>query len=570
MATQNRVASRMNGNGRPPSHASSSRYRAHRNGSRPRQSRPTSPPPSDERERQSVLNPLDRAISWVAPGWAQRRLEARLRARALIDYYDGATIGRRGASIRRTIADPNAVSYATLSRLRAGAHDLVRNNQHAQRGVGLIEANVIGTGIQPQFLRDGERAEDIEELAARCLRSTICDADGRNTYGGIQALAMRTIAESGEVLIRRRFRRPRDGFEVPVQFQVLEPDYLDDMKNVPELPGGGQIVQGVEFDAIGRRRGYWLFKDHPGSLRFRTSSSSFVPAESVIHAYRVDRPGQVRGIPWLAPLMLRMADLADYEDAQLVRQKIAACFVGFWQEAFGSSFPSKTDKSGENVIDSLEPGMFERLPPGSTLEFGRPPEVSGYEEYIRVSDRRIAAALGVSYEALTGDLSGVNFSSARMGWLEFQRNIGKWQTLTVIPQICDPLSAWWLEALELAGVDTDGVTVRHVSPRREMIDPTREIPAEMLAIRAGLKTVTQSLREQGRDPREHLEELAADMEMLDELGLVLDSDVRKDVSRAAPGGGGGDDGDGMTNALLAYLQEMAERDRQERGVAPGL
>lgn len=523
--TGHRVPASSNGGSRSPARVGSSTRR------------PTSAP---GRPDPPAPNLLDKVLAWFSPERAARRMAARFRIHALRDFFDGATLGRRGASIRRSLADANAVTEATLARLRAGSRDLVRNNPHARRGVEVLVSNVIGTGIAPQFVRNGRRAEDLERLADAHLETTEIDADGLHTYHGLQAIAFQTLVESGEVLIRRRARRLTDGLAVPIQFQVLEPDFLDESRD-RSLPNGGKIIQGVEFDALGRRRGYWLFRNHPGSATTFRSESQFVPASSVLHVYRVDRPGQVRGVPWLAPVMLRLADFADYEDAQLVRQKIAACFAGFIKETFASGFPSSVEQDGDDLIDTLEPGILERLPPGTEVEFAKPPEVDGYEEYVRVSLRAIAAGLGVSYTALTGDLTGVNFSSGKMGHIEFQRNIDRWQSQIIEPQLCTPLMRWWLDAAVLVDANVADVRVRHVPPRREMIDPTKEVPAERDAIRSGQKTLTQVIRASGRDPREHLEELARDMEALDELGLVLDSDPRR-TSRTGRSASPGENG----------------------------
>src|SRR5690606_34964487 len=197
-----------------------------------------------------AVNLLDRAIRAISPGWHAKRELARFRADAIRAYYDGATIGRRGASIRRSAADANVITAATLPRLRAGARDLTRNNPWALSAVEAIVAETVGTGIDPQFMRNGERALDIEELERRHLDTTACDAAGKLNYHGLVSLTFRTIVESGEVIIRRRWRRLSDGLPVPIQFQVLEPDYLDISKDGP-TPTGGRIVQGVEFDAIG-------------------------------------------------------------------------------------------------------------------------------------------------------------------------------------------------------------------------------------------------------------------------------------------------------------------------------
>ena len=53
--------------------------------------------------------------------------------------------------------------------------------------------------------------------------------------------------------MRIRERRIEDGLPVPLKLQLLEPDHLDAGKT-GDLPNGGFVVQGVEFDALGRRR----------------------------------------------------------------------------------------------------------------------------------------------------------------------------------------------------------------------------------------------------------------------------------------------------------------------------
>jgi lambda family phage portal protein len=502
------------------------------------------------------VNALEKAIRWVSPAWAARRERSRLlqeRYKTVRGYYDGATTGRRGSSFRTKDADPNVITRQTLSRLRSRSRDLVRNNPYARRAVQAIVSNTIGSGITPQFTRDGQRHEELEQLKKDCLETREIDADGRHTYKGLLSTAWNAVVESGEILVRRRRRRAGDGLHCPVQFQLLESDFLDTSKDGPTA-SGGRVIEGVEFDAIGRRRAYHLYDEHPGSRRMSLKSRP-IPARDIIHAYRVDRPGQVRGIPWAAPAILRLADFDQYEDAQLVRQKVAACFAAFIEEPYDAAFapPGAEEEDDGRLIDSLEPGIVERVPPGSKITFGDPPTVTDYEEYARVQLRAIAAAFGVSYEAMTGDLKGVSFSAGRMGHLEFQRNIDRWQKLIVIPQLCQPLMVWFLEAAELAGHDVEGVQVQHVPPRREMIDPTRETPAITEALRSGQKTLTQVILEQsGRDPEEHLKELAADLDLARELGLELASDPATDRQ-----GGGGQRA--MSRAeLLSFIEEVIE------------
>jgi len=476
---------------------------------------------------------FDRAISAVSPSWALNRQLARSRISALKKasaYYDGADKGRRGASIRRSSADANVVSRKSLPALRSGSHDMVRNNPHARRGVEAIVSNTVGAGIKVQFQKNGNPAEDIHQLAMKHLGSLACDADGRNNFFGLQALVCRAMVEGGEVLVRRRWRRTSDGLPLPVQFQVLEGDFLDHTKEGPTA-SGGYIMQGVEFDALGRRKGYWIFNSHPnGAVYQGLPSSKFVQASEIIHLYLVERPGQVRGIPWLAPVMLRLQDFSDYEEAQLVRQKIAACYVAFIQDIQDNptGVPGVPGDGEDADLTGFEPGLITNLPPGRQVTFGQPPTVNDYDPYARVSLRAVAAGLGISYEALTGDLKGVSFTSGRMGRLEMNKNVDAWRWLTLIPVFNDKICGWVLEAIFIAqGIDTAGVTFLHTPPRREMLNPAQEVSANTGAVRSGQKTLTQLLQESGRDPDSHFKELAAEKKTLDDLGLVLDIDPSK-------------------------------------------
>ena len=317
---------------------------------------------------------------------------------------------------------------------------------------------------------------------------------------------------------------------MPIQLQVIEADHIDTMKDGPAEKEGHYWVQGVELDALGRRTGYWIFRNHPGDHRRSMSLESvFVPAQSMLHIYRVDRPGQVRGIPWAAPVVIRSRELKDYEDAQLLRQKIAACFALFRQDmAFDLdadvASPAASSEKEELGRDYVEPGMMIDLPAGKEIKFASPPSVSGYEEFVTRQLRAIAVGLGVSYEALTGDFSSVNFSSGRMGHIEFQRNVAAWQSAIMVTQFCRPVWRWFSTVATLMGVRDEGLQPSWILPRREMIDPTREVPAAIQKIRGGLTTLSDEIRSQGMDPAEVFLRLASERDLLNALGITTESD----------------------------------------------
>jgi lambda family phage portal protein len=175
----------------------------------------------------------------------------------------------------------------------------------------------------------------------------------------------------------------------------------------------------------------------------------------------------------------------------------------------------------------MEPGTFRYGGPGEDIKFSSPPPTQGYSEFFRESMRAVASGYGVSYEAMTGDYSQVNYSSGRMGHLEFRRNIDSWRWNVIIPQFCDPYFKWFLEWAETQGVNTLGVTVEWVPPAPTSIDPTKEIEALKREVRSGFKSYGQAVREQGLDPDVLVEEVAEWNQKFDDLKLSFDSDPRR-------------------------------------------
>lgn len=464
------------------------------------------------------------------PGYAAKRSEARVRkiradmvADAMARRFEGAGGGRRNEGWRAHGADANAEIGPALSRLRNRARDLRRNNPYADRGISGIADNVVGAGIVPRPKAKSARAN--KKLADRWAawgETLACDADGLENFYGLQHKIMEAVPEGGEVLVRRRWRKPSDNLPIPMQLQLLEADFLDENKN--GQVGNHVIIQGIEFNAIGRRVAYWLFDEHPGSsVGLAAAASKRVPAEDIIHVFLPRRPGQARGYTWLAPVMQRLRNFDEMEDAVMEQAKIAACFA---------VFVSAGDQSSGKLpplIDRVEPGIVQQTGMGEEVSFATPPTFNGYSTYAWQSLHASAVGLGVPYELLTGDLKGVNFSSGRMGWLHFARRVDVWQWRMLIPQLCERVWGWFMEAQALtAGGVLEEAGAEWVPPRREMVDPKTETENVKERLRLGLVTWPDALRELGiTDPTAHAEAIAQTNTLFDELGLVLDCDPRK-------------------------------------------
>lgn len=468
-----------------------------------------------------MSNLLDRMIAYFSPESAYRREQARMRA-AMVNTararYDAAGAGRRNKSWTGADTSANAEIGVALPILRARSRELVRNNPYAAKAIEVVVSNTVGAGIIPSAKSTNQRRKKLaDQLMLEWMQE--CDLHGRLDLFGIQSLMMRAESEGGEAVLIRKFGGRG---AVPLRLVLREGDYIDHLKSADEHQGG-YIRQGIQFDGRGRISGYWMFDNHPGDRTGMILQSSFVPADQVIHMFEMRRPEQVRGVPRGVAGFQKMRNLDEFQDARLEQQKIAACMVGIITDLNGDS------SQGDTLPEKLEPGMFPQLGSGKDVKFNNPPSVSGHAEFTTLEQKSIAAAYGITYEALTGDLSNTNFSSARMGWIEFSRNIDRWRWNMLIPAL-KKVEGWFLEAAKLSGYDLEGVSFEWTPPRREMIDPTKEIPAQIKAIRAGLKSWQETARENGYDPALLLQELAEDNKAFDDLSLTLDADARRATS----------------------------------------
>ena len=473
---------------------------------------------------------LDRAIGAVAPRTALKRVLARQSFETIMRGYDGAAKGRRTDGWRTSATSADAEVAIAGALLRDRMRDLVRNNPHAAKAVSALVNNIVGSGIIPRAASGNEKI-DAQANKLWANWSAQCDADGQLDFLGLQTLACRQMIEAGEVLLRRRPRRSGDGFDVPLQLQLLEADMLDAGRN-GDLVDGGRIVQGVEFDPIGRRRAYWLFAQHPGdnsvSLKRRIESLA-IPASDILHLYEKQRT-QVRGVPWGTPVMRALRDLDDWTQAELVRKKTEACVVGIVlgaDETEQGIAPSVVDADG-NRVEQFEPGLIAYARGGKDIRFNQPATTAGVAEWLQAQLHIVAAGFRMPYELLTGDLSQVNYSSIRAGLVEFRRLIDAVQWQIIIPMLCQPSWDWFTEQAWAAGkLPQPRIPVEWSPPRFEAVDPLKDAMADLLAMRSGTMTLAQAIARQGHNPDAVLAEIAAMNAKLDALGLVLDSDPRR-------------------------------------------
>lgn len=478
------------------------------------------------------LNIVDRFVGFLSPKAGLRRMQMRFaqdEAKKLIRSYDAASKGRRTKDWKAPTTSAVAEIQLALQTLRNRAREMERNNTYVESAINKIANNVIGTGIIPTpIVASRPQEKKIKTLFEAWAGKSKCDWDGHLDFYGLQNLVIRTVALSGECIIRKRIVNDKS-LPLPLQLQVLEADFIDTFKHGP-TDNDGWIYYGVELNKDRKVVAYWLYEEHPGdSLLFNFNfRSNRYPIEDVIHIFEKKRPGQFRGVPTGAAAMLRLKDLDEYADAQVIRQKIAACFSAFVIDS-STPLPGVATQDDDGLTEKLEPGTIQHLRPGQNVTFASPPAAEGYEAFTKTTLAGIAIGYGMDYTTFTGDYSMVNFSSGRMGWLEFHRRVSEWQWKTFIPMFCNKAWEWFEQMAAIYGVIRAGqdISVRWSVPRREMIDPAKETSATIEAYQNGLIAWADAVLEMGNDPEDQVEKMKTDKENFEKAGLPPYTDKRE-------------------------------------------
>lgn len=476
-----------------------------------------------------------RLLSAAAAGL--RAATASWRTAAPTSPYEAARSSRRLAKWQPTAAHINAILQCHGPRLRDRTRDLVRNNGYIRSAVETFCANAVGPGIVPNSMSS-------QKAALRQLWqdwTDFADADGLTDLYGQQDMIVQGMLEAGEIFARRRPRRPEDGLPVPLQVQLIEADQLP-IEDNRILPTGNEVRCGIEFDRIGRRVAYHFLRRHPGDTTavlagFDMRETVRVPASEVAHIYRPRRPGQIRGEPEFVAALVKAFIFDAYDDAELDRKKVAALFAAFITEELPEDAPAGGDPMAEDEDDGadgtrnlyLEPATIQKLRAGESITFSAPADVGGsYEAFQYRVLLAICAALGVPYQAVTGDLTKVSFASIRSGTVEFRQRLKRFQHNVLVYQFCRPVWRWFLDAAVLSGATDmpgyarDPLPWRRVlwqPPKLAWVDPLKDIQAEVMAIEKGLKSRQMSILEAGDDPEEVDRQRAEDMEREKRLGL---------------------------------------------------
>ena len=462
--------------------------------------------------------------------------------RAVVAKFDSAqtTPDNRRHWANADGLSPNAAITPEVRRvLRNRARYEVANNSYA-KGIVLTLANdTVGTGPRLQMLTDdaaaNRRVEELFEAWAAAI----------DLPGKLRTMRM-ARAESGEAF---GLLVSSPGIDSPVKLdlRLIEPEQVAS----PHLPWtrGARAVpseaDGIVLDAYGLPAAYRVLRQHPGDVGIWTGPGAgaepafdTLPANSVLHYFRPDRPGQLRGVPDITPALPLFAQLRRYTLAVIAAAETAADFAAVLY----------TDAPANGEADPLEPmdevelekRMATVLPGGWKLgQVHAEQPTTSYAEFKREILNEIARCLNMPFNVAAGNSSGYNYASGRLDHQTYFKSLRVDQHHLRLAVLDRLLRAWLDEAALVEGLLPQSMRVRGAAMPHtwfwdgvEHVDPAKEANAQATRLTNHTTTLAHEYARQGRDWEDELRQRAKELALMAELGLPVGPTAQQE---SAPG-----------------------------------
>lgn len=447
-------------------------------------------------------------------------------------------------------ASPARLLQRSLRGLIDHSRVQARNNDYVRGYLGLVSRNVVGAkGIALQSLatgRDGKpdsaaRLAIVEAWRRWCRRGvpTLC---GGLSWRDLERLVITTVARDGTFLARHV--RGAAAGAWGYRLQVLSVDHLDLDRNVERVGDGGYVRNGLQFDALDRLVGAWLFEAPRDEAR-RSPRAIFVPERDLLVVFRPEEPTQTIGRPWMHTTLRNLAMVDGFEEAAVAAARWGASKAAFFKRADDDGAATPADQASPQTMEA-QAGELGFLPPGWDITSFDPayPDAA-VAPFVAHMLRRAATGLRTSYFTLSGDTSGMSFSNLRAALGEERE---EWRELQdwLASAFHDRVFAEWLQVAlvmgRIAGVtqvassDLERLRPALWRPRTwASITPKEE--ATTWAALHGLRALPFSLiaERMGYDRDELLDMWAEDARAFEAKGVPLPaSDLPGDDDDTAP------------------------------------
>lgn len=340
--------------------------------------------------------------------------------------------------------------------------------------------------------------------------------DSHIDFWDIESLVLLYLKRDGEAFVY--VNETSEGLSL----KVIDPDNVDESIDNPDK----NIYKGIEFDSNHLPLFYYI--------EDRDQKIQKIPAKHIIHIFKRASIHQNRGVSPLAPVIYPVFQKDKFKSAELKRARLQSEITGFFmpsEEEVVPSFDNGQDDdeaSPKEIKEVAEVGKMTYIDKNLKPYFTESHNATNIEFFIKQTDREIAKALGISYSTLTGDLNEVNYSSIRHGASEQRRQFRGLQNF-IIRNLHNKIFERWLMCEIKRGIIaprqyTQALQNYTFKPQGwEYIDPYKEINANKIALESGQKSLSEILREKGKELDSHI----AEMKKEEEIYKILQERKRK-------------------------------------------
>ena len=445
------------------------------------------------------------------------------------------------------------------AKLVGRARDVCFNNSYGKAGLRVLRQNIVGeNGIRMQSHvkmagsdeLDMDINSAIEEAWSEFSEPMHIDTAGRKDLYWMQVIALNSLVTDGEFFFQKhKDESTKFGFQIQEIDAMRIPPFATNRYRLEKQ--GETYKNGIIFNKMtGKPLYYALNRDNVNYYDMQPDrSTELIPAASMLHGYQQDAAGQARGVPLGQTSSETLYMIAKYSEAALQNARVGATKVGFFTH--GKDIPQETrpkkDDDGNIVVDDdgnivlqnamdgakidLTPGSISSLPNGVDFSEWSPQYPNNeFDAFMKVMLRQASVGFSIPYSDISGDLSDVNYSSMRQGALEIRANYRILQGLLIQYFMKVVYMEWLVSVLmrEMLMVNGKRLTIDMIddlhkpvwTPKRwAWIDPRAEAIANQIAIKSGLKSPSQIIKEMGGDPEEVWKSIKQDRDVMKGLGL---------------------------------------------------
>lgn len=425
--------------------------------------------------------------------------------------YEGAENDRlRGEKWLASKLSSNDQLTTELETLIDRSLDLYRNDCYASSAINGRVDNVVGAGIRPQSRVQPERgiltpaqAEEFNVMAewlfsrwAKLQRFYSKQRQMERCHG-IFGESWLEIADEDNPIS-----------PVTMTVQVIAPQRIPVM-SYGSVQAGQRRRLGLHLNQDGLPISAYVRRSLPNdSEAYDQQEDEKDLGTQILHSYEELFPGQLRGVPWLAPAMGRLKDLKDFVYANLVAEQVAACHSAFITGVTDPMVLAEQGRSRSN-LENLSPGTIQYLADGEGVAFSDPARPgTTLAPYVEWALHGVAAAIRYPYELLAKQFTN-NFSGGRLALIDGRITFKVWQQC-LIERDLEPVWHRFIDQCVFQGaIKIDPVKyeenrdhfLQHtwIPPGWPWVDPEKEVTADLAAVAGGLQTETESLAARGRD-----------------------------------------------------------------------